>query len=279
MNAEPATLVASVNAEPAALVASLKADPAPPVASVKTEPAPLVASVNIDPAPLVASVKTEPAPAVIESKMLPTAEGWVRQVAQGNGKKRLTILAFAYLRDLGGRGDECGRCAGYESEGEDRRDERDSREHAEDGGYTRNVGMSNKTSKQDGDETEGRALLIGSGPWSISVDSIGGAAERWVGGSARRTPCTADVIPRLCRPPQSGNPRTRDGRFHVFTRVFGLATGLSIAMPRAIISPSVLASDFGQLTAECKRMVKGGAEWLHMGMSYVILRDPDYCNS
>ncbi|KAH6917459.1 Ribulose-phosphate 3-epimerase [Coprinopsis sp. MPI-PUGE-AT-0042] len=35
-------------------------------------------------------------------------------------------------------------------------------------------------------------------------------------------------------------------------------------MPRAIISPSVLASDFGQLTAECQRMMKDGAEWLHM---------------
>ncbi|KAJ7786203.1 Ribulose-phosphate 3-epimerase [Mycena metata] len=35
-------------------------------------------------------------------------------------------------------------------------------------------------------------------------------------------------------------------------------------MPRAIISPSVLASDFGQLSAECTRMIKGGAEWLHM---------------
>ncbi|KAF5313304.1 hypothetical protein D9619_003461 [Psilocybe cf. subviscida] len=35
-------------------------------------------------------------------------------------------------------------------------------------------------------------------------------------------------------------------------------------MPRAIISPSVLASDFGQLTAECKRMIIDGAEWLHM---------------
>ncbi|KAF8314979.1 ribulose-5-phosphate 3-epimerase [Clavulina sp. PMI_390] len=34
---------------------------------------------------------------------------------------------------------------------------------------------------------------------------------------------------------------------------------------QAIISPSVLASDFGQLTAECTRMIKGGAEWLHMG--------------
>ncbi|KAG6381089.1 ribulose-5-phosphate 3-epimerase [Boletus reticuloceps] len=36
-------------------------------------------------------------------------------------------------------------------------------------------------------------------------------------------------------------------------------------MPRPIIAPSVLASDFGQLSAECKRMIKGGAEWLHMG--------------
>ena len=36
-------------------------------------------------------------------------------------------------------------------------------------------------------------------------------------------------------------------------------------MLRAIVSPSVLASDFGQLTAECKRMIKGGAEWMHMG--------------
>jgi len=35
-------------------------------------------------------------------------------------------------------------------------------------------------------------------------------------------------------------------------------------MPRAIVSPSVLASDFGQLTAECRRMMKEGAEWLHM---------------
>lgn len=47
-------------------------------------------------------------------------------------------------------------------------------------------------------------------------------------------------------------------------------------MPRAIISPSVLASDFGQLTAECKRMIKGGAEWLHMGVhcypfSYLVV--------
>ena len=37
-------------------------------------------------------------------------------------------------------------------------------------------------------------------------------------------------------------------------------------MPQAIISPSVLASDFGQLTAECKRMIKNGADWLHMGL-------------
>lgn len=42
------------------------------------------------------------------------------------------------------------------------------------------------------------------------------------------------------------------------------------AMPPAIISPSVLASDFGQLTAECKRMIIGGAQWLHMGKSTMI---------
>lgn len=43
----------------------------------------------------------------------------------------------------------------------------------------------------------------------------------------------------------------------------------STTMLQAIISPSVLASDFGQLTAECKRMIKGGAEWLHMGSSHI----------
>ncbi|KAF8328226.1 Ribulose-phosphate 3-epimerase [Cantharellus anzutake] len=40
-------------------------------------------------------------------------------------------------------------------------------------------------------------------------------------------------------------------------------------MPPAIIAPSVLASDFGQLSAECKRMIKNGAEWLHMGKHFV----------
>ena len=55
------------------------------------------------------------------------------------------------------------------------------------------------------------------------------------------------------RPP---NPLTRSLRLPLIHQ---------LAMPRAIISPSVLASDFGQLTAECKRMIKGGAEWLHMG--------------
>ncbi|CAH7681059.1 ribulose-phosphate 3-epimerase [Phakopsora pachyrhizi] len=35
-------------------------------------------------------------------------------------------------------------------------------------------------------------------------------------------------------------------------------------MVRPIIAPSVLASDFGNLTAECKRVIKDGAEWLHM---------------
>lgn len=35
-------------------------------------------------------------------------------------------------------------------------------------------------------------------------------------------------------------------------------------MVKAIVAPSVLASDFGSLTAECKRVIKHGAEWLHM---------------
>ena len=34
---------------------------------------------------------------------------------------------------------------------------------------------------------------------------------------------------------------------------------------RAIISPSVLASDFGQLSNEVRRMMDNGAEWVHMG--------------
>ncbi|CED82925.1 ribulose-5-phosphate 3-epimerase [Phaffia rhodozyma] len=33
---------------------------------------------------------------------------------------------------------------------------------------------------------------------------------------------------------------------------------------KSIISPSVLASDFGKLTFECSRMIKDGADWLHM---------------
>ncbi|KAI5478167.1 hypothetical protein MNV49_005431 [Pseudohyphozyma bogoriensis] len=36
------------------------------------------------------------------------------------------------------------------------------------------------------------------------------------------------------------------------------------AAPRAIISPSVLASDFGDLSNEIRRMMKHGAEWVHM---------------
>lgn len=35
--------------------------------------------------------------------------------------------------------------------------------------------------------------------------------------------------------------------------------------PRPIISPSVLASDFGNLSNEVKRMMSEGAEWVHMG--------------
>lgn len=39
-----------------------------------------------------------------------------------------------------------------------------------------------------------------------------------------------------------------------------------MAGPSAKIAPSVLASDFGKLAAECTRMIKDGADWLHMGM-------------
>lgn len=36
-------------------------------------------------------------------------------------------------------------------------------------------------------------------------------------------------------------------------------------MPATKIAPSVLASDLGNLTYECKRMIDCGADWLHMG--------------
>ena len=36
------------------------------------------------------------------------------------------------------------------------------------------------------------------------------------------------------------------------------------------IAPSVLASDFGQLSAECTRIIKDGADWLHMGESILF---------
>lgn len=38
----------------------------------------------------------------------------------------------------------------------------------------------------------------------------------------------------------------------------------SSSSPIAKVAPSVLASDFGNLTAECTRMIKNGADWLHM---------------
>lgn len=40
---------------------------------------------------------------------------------------------------------------------------------------------------------------------------------------------------------------------------------MSTELVRAIISPSVLASNFGDLSNEVKRMMNCGAEWVHMG--------------
>lgn len=56
-----------------------------------------------------------------------------------------------------------------------------------------------------------------------------------------------------------------------------LPSHLSIStttMSKAIISPSVLASDLSNLTAECKRMIAEGADWLHMGASLVTVHMP-----
>jgi hypothetical protein len=36
-------------------------------------------------------------------------------------------------------------------------------------------------------------------------------------------------------------------------------------MPEAKIAPSMLSSDFANLAVEAKRMVKNGADWLHLG--------------
>jgi hypothetical protein len=45
---------------------------------------------------------------------------------------------------------------------------------------------------------------------------------------------------------------------------------MSPSSPRAIVSPSVLASNFAQLGDEIRRMMKCGAEWVHMGASAPI---------
>lgn len=44
-----------------------------------------------------------------------------------------------------------------------------------------------------------------------------------------------------------------------------LVQALRRTMPAVKIAPSVLASDLGNLTYECKRMIQCGADWLHMG--------------
>src|SRR5690606_22540850 len=44
-----------------------------------------------------------------------------------------------------------------------------------------------------------------------------------------------------------------------------LHQGLRAMTPRAIIAPSILASDFGKLSQECTTVIKQhGADWLHI---------------
>lgn len=76
-------------------------------------------------------------------------------------------------------------------------------------------------------------------------------------------------------PPGPGQPASINSR--QYPGLIALVHALHVlqpTMPRAIISPSVLASDFGQLTAECTRMIKGGAEWLHMGELCLVFISP-----
>jgi len=42
-------------------------------------------------------------------------------------------------------------------------------------------------------------------------------------------------------------------------------------MPSVKVAPSLLASDLGNLSYECNRMIRCGADWLHMGM-YMVPR-------
>ena len=34
--------------------------------------------------------------------------------------------------------------------------------------------------------------------------------------------------------------------------------------PQAIIAPSILSADFGNLGAECSKTISNGADWLHV---------------
>mgnify|MGYP002718719837 CR=1 FL=1 len=45
------------------------------------------------------------------------------------------------------------------------------------------------------------------------------------------------------------------------------------APPQAIVSPSVLASNFADLGNEIKRMMHCGAQWVHMGQSHARPRE------
>jgi hypothetical protein len=44
--------------------------------------------------------------------------------------------------------------------------------------------------------------------------------------------------------------------------------------PRTIVSPSILAADFARLSEECQRIIKLGADWLHIDVMVSISPRP-----
>lgn len=73
-------------------------------------------------------------------------------------------------------------------------------------------------------------------------------------------------LARTCSDPAQTSSRPPTHTLAVLTPLERPET-MSPSSPRAIVSPSVLASNFAQLGDEIRRMMKCGAEWVHMGAS------------